>query len=1042
MEPRLRLLDDVTWNGIPVTAERIKSLLRILAEAGPRGLSSSGLITAIWSDSPPAHPTKALQVLVSRARVQTSAEAIARTDSCYRLDLSDDDVDSWALDVSLGAAEEALANGATERALESAETASHLGADDRARRIIAIARSRQGHHHEALPELTTLAQTHPLDEEIASEHLRALAAVEGPSAALERFDSLRDLMVESFGARPGQVLAKVHEELLALDRPVRSGLRHSATSLLGRHRDIDALTGLLSTARLITIVGPGGLGKTRLAQELARLSSLPRVHVVELATIGHADEILNAIAERLHVRENVNRIDRNSAGPNLRRRVIAALSAGPNLLVLDNCEQLVDGVAALVNDLLAAVADLRILTTSRTPLRHTAEHVYLLEQLASAEAQELFVQRARAARPTVTIDDDTVTALVDHLDGLPLAIELAAARTRTLTPESILANLTDRFALLRGGDRTAPQRHQTLQAVIDWSWQLLDDGAKTALMTMSLLPDAFGADCAEEILGTTAMRTIDDLVDQSLLTVIEREGRVRFRMLETIREYGHLRRGESAEGERIGTTVEQWAVDTCERLVDDLLGPGQLEAVRWLRAEEHNLTPALRRFLDRADDRAIVMLAALLPYWMVSGEHIRIIEHFQLLEQFLSDWTMPAHLAEHTRRVLAVQTTTWGMLPRWHELPATAQLLDELGSESADPIVRAMARLGLVIVRAPETSQTSGAAAELRELTESDDRLTRLIAVPYLSGIQENAGEVTDAIALLDTALDDFRADDPPWLPTRYQESLAQLHLQHGDFSEAREHAEAALPTLAQFGDSIECRSWLAFADLGLGELDRAEDELTALAEAEDQNEPFGNRYMLLLGRAELALLRGNVTTGLDLLNRVRRTGRIRPALPGVPISDGLDPWTMLIGAVSTVVAARHIPESADELFDSLLDRAERATAQHRMHYDFPVLGTVAFAIAVWLRQRGQSVHGVDGEQVSRFAALAVRFAFNRVFPSLDRPTLTAELTSAQIAQEGEISAELDSLDFAEAIARYHDDVRELRRCVGTTSPSAERRSR
>lgn len=1039
MEPRLRLLGDVAWNGTPITGERIRSLLRLLGDAGPRGLSSTGLITAIWPDTPPEHPSKALQIIVSRARTQTAAEAIARTESGYRLDLSAGDVDAWTLTSALTDAEEALASGAIDRALESAATASALADDDRVRKIIALAHSHQGRHREALPELEALTRAHPLDEELAAEHLRALAEVEGPTAALQRFETLSDLMVESFGSSPGKTLRTVHAQLLALDQPVRSGLRHSATSLLGRQQDIAALTGLMSTARLVTIAGPGGLGKTRLAQELARLSTLPRVHVVELATIGHTDEILNAIADSLHVRESVNRIDRNSSGPDLRRRVIAALSTGANLLILDNCEHLIDGVAVIVNDLLAAVADLRILATSRTPLRHTAEHVYLLGQLPPAEAKELFAGRARAARPTVTIDDDTVASLVDHLDGLPLAIELAAARTRTLTPESILERLTDRFALLRGGDRTAPERHQTLQAVIDWSWQLLDAEAKAALMTMSLLPDAFGTDCAEGILGARAMRTIDDLVDQSLLTVTEREGRVRFRMLETIREYGHLRRGESGEGERIENAVEQWAVDTCRSLIDDVLGTGQLQAVSRLRAEEHNLAPVLRRLLDCRDDRAIVMLAALLPFWMVSGEHIRIIEHFRLLERFLTDWTMPADLTEHARRVLAVQTTTWGMLPRWHELPATSQLLEELGPESADPLITAMARLGLVIVRAPDTSQTSRAAAELLELTGSADRLTRLVAVPYLAGIQENAGEVAEAIALLGTALADFREDDPPWLSTRFRESLAQLHLQHGDFAEAREHAVAALPTLAQFGDSVECRSWLAFADLGLGELDRAEDELAALAEAEDQNEPFGNRYMLLLGRAELALLRGEITAGLELLDVVRRTGRIRPALPGVPAGDGLDPWTLLIGAVSTVVTTRYDPESSDELFDSLIDRAERATAPHRVHYDFPVLGTVAFAIAVWLEQRGQSV---DGELAGRFAALADRFAFNRVFPSLDWSTLTGELTSAQVAALDEVMAEVESLDFSAAIERYHADISALRRCVGTTSRSAAQRSR
>src|SRR5699024_2748517 len=152
-----------------------------------------------------------------------------------------------------------------------------------------------------------------------------------------------------------------------------------------------------------------------------------------------------------------------------------------------------------------------------------------------------------------------------------------------------------------------------------------------------------GADCAEDILGPTALRTIDELVDQSLLTVIEREGRVRFRMLETIREYGHLRRVESGQGERIETTVEQWAIDTCESLIDDVLGASQLQAVDRLRAEEHNLVPVLRRLLDCGDDRTIVMLAALLPFWMVGGEHIRVIEHFQLLERFLGRWTMPTH---------------------------------------------------------------------------------------------------------------------------------------------------------------------------------------------------------------------------------------------------------------------------------------------------------------------------------------------------------------------------------------------------------------
>src|SRR5699024_9622004 len=132
-------------------------------------------------------------------------------------------------------------------------------------------------------------------------------------------------------------------------------------------------------------------------------------------------------------------------------------------------------------------------------------------------------------------------------------------------------------------------------------------------------------------------------------------------------------RGESGQGERIENAVEQWAVDTCESLIDDVLGPGQLQAVARLRAEQHNLTPVLRRLLDCGDDRTIVMLAALLPFWMVSGEHIRISENLQLLERLLSNWAMSQDLSEHTRRVLAVQTTPWGMLPRRHQPPTTSR---------------------------------------------------------------------------------------------------------------------------------------------------------------------------------------------------------------------------------------------------------------------------------------------------------------------------------------------------------------------------------
>lgn len=1022
----------------------MRSLLRTLAEAGPRGLSADALIDAIWTEDPPDHPNKALQILVSRTRTQTTAEAIERTPTGYRLALPATDIDTWALEDLSTDAEAALSSGDTSRARELARNAIDLGEDSRAVRVLALATSKQGLHREALPELTRLHAASPFDEELTAEYLRALAGAEGTPAALHAYTEVQARLAGDLGSSPGPALQAVHQELLAMDEPVRSGVRYAATSLLGRGDDLERVTGLLSSARLVSIIGPGGLGKTRLAQELARLSPLPHVRVVELATVRQPDEVMSSVAEALQVRETILRIDRQAPLTDLRSRIIAQLGVGPNLLVLDNCEHLVDAVSDLVSDLLSAVPGLRILTTSRTPLRLTAEHTYYLDQLSAAEAIELFTQRARAVRPNITLNRPVITELTNHLDGLPLAIELAAARTRTHSPEMILENVARRFELLRGGDRSAPERHQTLSAVIDWSWQLLGEDSRRALSHLALLPDAFSPSCAEVVLGSrtdqsegdttpsplaSPLQAIDDLVDQSLITVIERDGEVRFRMLETIREYGLLRLEESGERKQAEGSVDDWAIDICAQAVPDIMGTAQLRAVRLLRSEEHNLSHVLRRLLDRGDDDTVTMLAALLPCWMVTGEHIHIVTHFDLIERFLAKWTMPGHLEEMTRRVLAVETTTWGMLHRWHELPETRRVLTQLGPNSDDPFISAMTRLGITIIEANAPEQSPQDFARFHALSESDDRFTRLLVAPFLAGIKENAGEVGTSITLLEHAMVDIRDDDPPWLTTRYRESLSQLHLQLGNFSEALDHARLALPTLTDLGDTVECRSVLAFAHLNLGEVAEAEAELDALARSNDHDEAYRHRYMLMLGRAELALMRGRIDEGLALLDQALEARSDLSPLPGVPVSDGLDPWNLVSAAVSTAVRARCSPIEVDATtmttasddarreYLVLLDKAERATAQHRGHYDFPVLGSVAFALAVWGQLRG----GVHADQVAKLMALADRLSYNQGFPSLNWRILADDLSAEQTALLDAEAHELSELAPAEVIVRLHE---------------------
>lgn len=743
------------------------------------------------------------------------------------------------------------------------------------------------------------------------------------------------------------------------------------------------------------------------------------VHVIELAPVQRSEDVIMAVAEALQVREPVSRMDRNARRQDLRSRLIAQLNAGPHVLVLDNCEHVIDGVTALVNDLLTAVADLRILTTSRMPLRLTAEHIYVLDQLSDRDAIELFTQRARAARADITLDEDVVAALVKHLDGLPLAIELAAARARTATVQNILDNLSDRFQLLQTADRTAPRRHQTLLAVIDWSWQLLDATSQQALMFLAMLPDSFTKHSAEGVLGAGAMVSVENLVDQSLFSVAEVDGHVRFRMLETIREYGLLKLQESGEQNRAAEAIENWAVQTCQRTAPVILGVDQLPAVAIIRAEEANLTYVLRRLLLREDERAVVLLAALLPYWMVTGAHLNIVVHFDPLEQFFAARRFTGRQQEFVRQALAVMATTWGMLPRWKALPESLGLLVDLGADSPDGIIRGLTRIGMVIIEQPDLGPLSNDTSALEALVQSQDRYTSLLAIPFLAGIRENAGDLDGALALLEQVVDGLGEFDPPWLIVRYRELLSQLHLQIGNFTEAQHYAELALVILPGLGDTMECQSVLACAALNLGQLDEAEASLHAFLNAQPEDDASGSRYMLMIGLAEIALARGQTEDGLSLLDQTLTGDQRRIPIPGMPTGDGLDPWNLLKYGLVTAAYAQHLVTGHEALFATLLDKAQRATAQHRDHFDFPVLGTVAYALAAWGLFRG----GMTAEHTVMLAALARRLRYNRIFPSLNWGVLRAGFSADQHTQVTEQAAVLESLEQAAVIGKYHDCV-------------------
>lgn len=996
MEIALRVIGDVRWRDEVLRGARLPRLLTTLAYAGPGGATVTELIEAIWGEDLPSHPHKALQVLVSRVRVATSARVVERTETGYRLGLTRDEVDVLARDHLIACARTALAAGDVVAAAERARAARRIAPAPGAHRVAAIAASRLGHHDEAVIEIEELVRVHPRDEVLLAHLLRSLAATRGPGAALARFEGYRRELADTLGTDPGPALQAVYRELLAADQPVRTGLRFASTSLLGRDRDLEHLQGLLAGVRLVSIVGSGGLGKTRLAQELAVNSPQPTIHVVELAGVSAGEEVAGTVANALRLRESVaQHHDRHSERvTDVPARLAAHLQGTPSLLVLDNCEHVVAEVADLVAFLLAQVADLRVLTTSRTPLRITAEHVYPLGGLRSVDAVELFYRRARAVRPDATLDEGTVAELVTRLDGLPLAIELAAAKIRTMSVTEILDGLADRFTLLGEGDRSAPDRHQTLLAVIDWSWRLLDPRGREALMYLSVFPDGFTAHTAATVLGEPGRRTVTRLLDQSLLTPVERHGGLRYRMLETVREFGRMRLTGAGLEEQATHANDAWARDLCDSLAPDLHSAGQLRAVDAIRAEETNLAEVLRRALLVGDaGTAMTVLAALGSYWMICGDHLRFFDLVEPVEMVLAGWRPSPELAEPVRTALSVCSTTWAMLPYSRELSEVDRVLAAVGSESSDPFVRALCVLADTLRR---TWSKHGAYAEasvesLRMLVDHPHRFVAMIAAPFLAGVLENSGDPDLAVRIVTHSLSRTEPDDPPWLAANHHTGLAQLHAQLGRYRAAADHARDALPVMERLGatnEVVQCRAILAGADLAEGDLDSAQERLAAIADFHRQGPEIAWSMLIgILGQAELAFATGRTGRGLELLDEAVKDARA-VRLPGFTDGDGLDPWTVF--ADSTVLATRawHDPADDDRAWRKLLGKTQQISRPDRSRHDYPVLGTAMFALACWgLRHRR-----LTPDDTAALLAFAELLAYNRFLPCLRWRPMAEEL--------------------------------------------------
>ncbi|WP_329236751.1 tetratricopeptide repeat protein [Actinoallomurus sp. NBC_01490] len=639
---------------ISVGGPRPRALLVMLLLNAGRVVTLDRLIDGQYGDEPPAGAVNAVQAQVSRLRRHLPAGTLEFDGAGYRLAVDPDDVDAHrfarlardgrglldagahadaatvlrrALDLWRGPALADLPHADADRArLEEMRLAA---AEDLIEAQLALPEG------PPIAELRRLVAEHPLRERLRGQLMRALHAAGRPAEALTVFEETRHLLAEELGTGPSQELAAIQLAVLRDHRPDPVPRRRPTarlTSFVGRERELARLEAL-GDARLVTITGPGGAGKTRLAIEATACDG-SEVVFADLSPLEDDDQVPRAVFGALGLRETGLRA---LEPPDPAGRLTTAIADRDLLLVFDNCEHVVAGAAALARRLLGDCPGLRILATSREPLGITGETLVPLGPLdvppavsAPADvpdypAARLFADRAAAVRPGFAIGADNAEAVARicaALDGLPLAIELAAARSRSFPVAEVARRLTEhgRFRLLSRGDRTAAARHQTLRAVVEWSWDLLTPDERAAARRFSVFAGGASPDAVEAVCGDDAADLVADLVDKSFA---ETDG-VRYRMSETIGLFCAERLAEADEQGHVRAAHARYFLDFAQRADPHLRRSEQLEWLARISADHENLMAALRWSVRHDPGTAARLVAALGAYGWLSGRRAEI----------------------------------------------------------------------------------------------------------------------------------------------------------------------------------------------------------------------------------------------------------------------------------------------------------------------------------------------------------------------------------------------------------------------------------
>lgn len=916
-------------------------LVRLLLSAN-RVVPAGRLAEDLWSGDPPPHSMATLRVYISRLRRALGAQAGALLTQApgYRLNLDDDQLDAARFERLVLAADADMAAGQPEAAASLLREALDLwrgpalsgvaefafAQPDAARleesRLAALESRAEadlacGRHASLIAELDGLAARHPLREQLTGQLMLALYRCGRQADALRAYTRLRARLAEELGIDPSPGLRRMQDRILrqdaaldwhrdgpkgdtggavddaatpaagqaaagpgqALRRPgiaAEPRLPTETTSFVGREAELSTIDELLRLSRLLTLTGPGGSGKSRLALRAGAQAArrcADGVWLVELAPVSRADLVVPAVALALSAREE--------PGRTLLDSITARLRDTEALLIVDNCEHVIDAAADVIVTLLRHCPRLRILATSQARLNVSGEASWPVPPLtlpgpgvqdpqvvAEAESVRLFCDRATLARPGFALNAANAPAVSDicrQLDGIPLAIELAAARASALTATQLAARLDNRFRLLTGGNRAGLPRHRTLEAAIEWSHDLLSDAERVCFRRIAVFAggctlDAVEAVCPDGALPLDAVfETVTALVDRSLLTTEERFGSMRYGMLESIHQYALSRLAEASEDADLRQRHRAWLLDFAGQA--DLEGPDQGAWLDLLEAELDNFRAGLEWSLappapgaggDPA--LALAMAGALSPFWMVRGP--------VAVGRGVLDAALTAAGPGADRRLRAVALDGAGQLASvqadqdaqrsyqqeslaiWRELGDNARIVSCLGDLGAVAHVRG---------DYPAARSLYGEALEVAELAGDTQQMAR--ALSGLGRLALHQGDLDQATAYYTESMARFRGVGDLRRATLILGNLGVVATNLGDLDLARQRLEEHLGNARLLGDRKLTGG--ALTNLGLvayhgGDLDRAAE---LHQQALDLAEQVGDRRLASVAITNLGLV-------------------------------------------------------------------------------------------------------------------------------------------------------------------------------------------